>query len=383
MSGITSGQSSEFFKVWISSAMYTVDKTPVLDLNNIRENSEEDTQVTEGEIDTSYFPLQDIIELNTDGTATYKILGKSEQRLTWSKISDREILIDFEGKVVARLDSTNYLSLVLTEQDTISTKFLFRPLRTPRQTISESDLATLLIDNSWKLVNPADTNDSSELAFEPDSMTASVRQKGSDIYLASAKWMIDSYADHRFIFVSGGFYPDYFHLLNISQGDQIDVWVDRYASNGYMFDTGPPKRQEYHLIAAPGLSKFQYDSISTLLQGTWTSPILQFNIDDDYLEPQVRDTHLSYTFRNNGTVTSSMIATAIHQPTSAQITRTEEQSWRLSKSGKLLILDDGKSQNMIVAISFLNPDTIQVTKDMKSFEGYNAGQMTFRLSRQK
>ncbi len=390
LSTICSGQSSEFFKVWLGTADYRIENILILSIKEDYPDSIVDDQFhglefesANGEIDTSYYPLKVVFRINENHSINYKVLGEPEQNLSWSKISNNEILIDFDDKMVARLDSTNHISLVIYDHDTVSRVFGFRPIEMPHKKINHLDLQTILMNNSWRFIDPNSYYRSSEFVFEKDSLTVSIHKDDSSSYLSKARWIIDSFENHRFIFINGNYHPFYLHLTDIVNSGEIDITAIRYSLDGFPFETQPPQLVEYHLVSEPILSKSQYDSLSRLIVGKWKSGNLSFNFDEDHLERKATNSFLTYKFKKNGTVDISMTAKRTDQANKSDLTKTEQLRWRLSKNGRLLVLEIGQNQQEIAAVSFLNADALEVTKDMESFEGYNMGQMTFELTRQR
>lgn len=398
------GQTNKFFGTWIGTAEYRVENIalstgyddfegliPFTDDGEIDSVAWKSQQKADSikranwvpepipaQIDTNFYPVHCLLELKENGLANYKELGKPERSINWLPTSlQNEILLD---TVTLRLDSTDHVSLVFYEQDSLQRKILFEPL-SKSYLSANSDIGSILKQQVWEFSKIEEDKSQSNLYFENDSLTISVYNTDTATYSTPGNWMIEEFSGHYFLFVRPNYIPFYFHLTKLQNGTNPTILTDFYALNGSPLETEYPKIVNYKLTGSELPKRKTIAKISKKLIGTWQSIDNAFPVEDTPFNQEVLSSFLTYEFRNDGSVSINFGGGVKDDYGTDHIDKTQNLDWSLISSGNIIIFDKAYSSRNLAYFRFIDSNTIELRMDMTSLEGHFVRNMTFRIKR--
>ena len=404
---ICKGQTNKFFGLWVGTAEYRVENIAIgqiyddfEDLIPFNEDGEIDSvawkqqikadstkranwvpEPVTAEIDTNYYPVSIFLELRENNLAVYKELGEPERNINWFPTSSQsEIRLD---TLTLRLDSTNHLSLVFYEQDSLKKKILFEPLS--KSNLSTNlDIGSILKKHSWDFSKFDDTDEpQSSWYFENDTLTMSIFNTDTATYITPGNWMIDEFSGHYFLFIRPKFIPFYLHLTELQDANTPIISTDFYAMKGFPFETQYPKLVNYRLTGSDLSKPKELNNISKNLIGTWKSIDTTFPVNYMHFNQEILSTFLTYEFRNDGTVKVNFGGEVKDDNGTEQIDRVETFEWSLSSGGNVIIFDKAYSSRNLAYFRFVESNIIELRKEMESLEGHLVDNMIFRMKRVK
>ena len=408
LTSISHAQSDGFFKVWISTAEYRIeniylgeiaddfipltwtDDELVPDSTAYKEKVRKDSikkvrnvsKQTKSEIDTNYYSFYyDLLEIKKNGQVSYKSLGEDLRQTTWSKISNRQIRINFPEPLTAEIDSLNHLSITLFSEGKLQTKLLFEPLERSKPNLSEVDIYKELTNHSWSIIDPDSTKHqiSTHLVLQKDSLSILLLKDDKKQFSDRGKWRLEEFAGHYFIFVRPSFIPYYFHINSYeNQGESIRLTLDNYQVGADLFDSKYPQKVKFVMVAEKLPSISEYKTIRSNLLGKWNS-INQAFPDESNQITSIKSSYLQYDLKVDGTALISFGGDELTDYGLVPINKTETRQWKLSIDGKFIIFNKAINNKQIAYITFLDQNTLEVSKIMKSINGQLIQNMVFHM----
>jgi hypothetical protein len=402
---VCNGQNKKFFGLWIGTAEYRVENIAMGEIYDdfeylmpFNSDGEIDTvawmeqqkvdsikranwvpEPVPAVIDTNFYPVYVLLELKENGLANYKELGKPESSINWLPTSSlNEIILD---SLTLKLDSANHLSLVYYEQDSLQRKILFEPISKSKLS-ANSDIGSLLKKQSWQF-SKIDEEDKSQSSwyFENDTLTISVFNTDTATYSTPGNWMIEEFSGHYFLFIQPNYIPFYLHITELKNGTNPTILTDFYALNGFPFETKYPKIVNYSLIGSELPKQKTIAKTSQKLIGKWESIDEAFPVDYLHFNQEVLSSFLTYEFRNDGSVSINFGGEVKDDYGTNQIDKTEIFNWSLASSGNIIIFDKAYSSRNLSHFRFIDPNTIELRREMRSLEGRLVDDMVFRMKR--
>ena len=399
---VCNGQSKEFFDLWIGTAEYRVENIAMgeiyddfEDLIPFNDDGEIDSvawmeqqkadsikranwipEPVPAEIDTNFYPVHVLLELKENGLANYKELGEPKSSINWLPTSSqKEIILD---SLTLRLDSANHLSLVYYEQDSFQRKILFEPISKSKLS-ANSDIGSLLKKQSWQfsMIDEEDKSQSSWY-FENDTLSISVFHTDTATYSIPGNWTIEKFSGHHFLFIRPNYIPFYLHLTDFKMQT---ILTDFYALNGFPFETEYPKIVSYRLTGSELPKKKTIAKTSKKLIGKWESIDNAFPVDYLHFNQEVLTSFITYEFQNDGSVSINFGGDVKDDYGTNQINKTEILNWSLTSNGNIIIFDKAYSSRNIAYFRFIDTNTIEVRREMRSLEGHLVDNMIFRMKR--
>jgi len=336
-------------------------------------------------IDTFYSSIETLLDIKKNGKAIYKRLGFDEEIISWSRITQKEIKLNFEKPLVARLDSLNHLSLILNDGGSNQRKYLFEPISKSLITLSMNKIGTILSNHFWEvtLVKHKSKDYSRHFMFEKDSLFISTYKNDTATFINRNNWKIDKYKNHYFIYIGNDYFPFYMHLTEFNNSKDLTFKVDRYFINGFPFENVYPSLQTFNIIGHKLLTENRYKRMKSRLIGFWASEDDPFPIYKNLFIYKQRNTFLTYNFGRDGFVIINFGGEVTDEYGVRTINKSLKYKWRLSRTGGVLIFKDGQNSELIGAITFLDKNTIEIRKDMLSLSGNYVGNMTFKLIKKR
>lgn len=397
------GQTNHFFKLWIGTAEFRVEKKTILDIyenleklipfdddgnidsvalnEQVRADSIKEAnwipKSTPEKLDTNYYRVHILLEIKENGVAIFKKIGESEEIINWNPTSSyNEIRLD---TMILRLDSMDHLSFVILEQDSLIRKVLFEPL-SQSNISTKADISSILRKYSWDMLRFNDNIGSkSSLLFENDTLNISIIDTDTATYISPASWTVDKFSGHYFLLIKDYFYPVgfYLHLTEFSAHKTPIISTDHYDI-GYPFNYPYPRLVRDSLVGVDLPNQREINKISKHLIGTWKSSDTAFPMD---FKHDMLLSFIIYEFKKDGTVTVTNGEEAKYASLASQIERKATYDWSLSSNGKLIIFEMANSASNIAYFRFLDSNNIEIRKQMKSLHGHYRGDKIFRMKR--
>lgn len=402
---VCNGQKKEFFGLWIGTAEYRVENIAMgeiyddfEDLIPFNDDGKIDTVAWKeqqkadsirranwipvpvpAEIDTNFYPVRILLELKENGLAKYKELGEPARKFNWlSTTAENEIILD---SLPLRLDSTNHLSLVFNEQDSRQKKILFEPISKSKLS-APSDIGSLLKKQSWEFSKIDKEGESqSSWYFENDTLTISVFSTDTATYSTPGNWKIEEFSGHHFLIIRPNYIPFYLHLTEFQNGTNPTILTDSYALNRFPFEAEYPQIINYRLTGSKLPKQHTILKTSKKLIGAWQSIDEAFPVDDMHFNEEVLSSFVTYEFRNDGRVSVNFGGEVKDDYGTDQIDKTETFDWSLASSGNIIIFNKAYSSRNLAYFRFIDSNTIELRREMRSLEGHLVDNMVFRMKR--
>ncbi len=280
------------------------------------------------------------------------------------------------------MDSANHLSLVFYEEDSLQMKILFKPLSNPNLS-TNSDIVSILKKQSWKF-SKSDMEDEpdSRWLFENDTLSILILNTDTATYSTPVNWrIVEEFVGHYFLFFRHSYMPFYVHLIDLQNGNNLIIATDFYALNEYPFETEYPNNFIYCLAGSYLPIKTTISNTSNSLNGTWKSIDDAFPVDHMYSNQEFLSSFFTYEFRKDGTVSTNFGREVRNNYRKYEIDSTETSKWSLASIGNLIIFDKAYSSRNLAHFRFIDSNTIEVQKEMRSLEGHLIDNMIFRMKR--
>jgi hypothetical protein len=406
---ICNGQTNEFIGLWIGTARYNIETYEIQELvedfedlidpfsenvtdpdsliskdrNDSDETGWRSLDPPEFTTDTNYYHVLVILELKEDGSATIKPLGEQPEQYQWkSTHKANELLLEQPEPKILRMDSSNHLSLIIEEKDSVLTKILFEPLSPSSSFQPDRNLSETLRNYSWEYVNEPLTESSSHLLFENDTLIFSIFHTDSATYCEPGNWIIDEFSGHYFLFVGPNIIPFYLHLTNLQNEENPIISADKYVLNGYPFETVYPELKNYRLIGSELPERKTITRSLKKLIGSWNSIDNAFPVDYMHFNQEILSSFLTYEFRTDGTVAINFGGVVKDDHGIDHIDKTESANWIIASNGELIIFDTAYSGRNLAFFRFIDSNTLEIRREMRSLEGHLVDNMTFRMQRE-
>ncbi|MEL6559605.1 MAG: hypothetical protein AAFQ94_15545 [Bacteroidota bacterium] len=399
------GQNNDFIGVWVATAEYRVENIAIAEFYDDFESLipyNEDGEIDSVEwkiqlkadsikkanwvpepvppiIDTNYHLVNQLLEIKENGYADFKELGKPVRSMNWlSTDKQNEIMLD---TLTLRLDSTNHLSLVYYEKDSLQRKILFETI-TQSKIPANAEIGSLLKKYSWEISEPDQESESnSSWFFENDTLTISVLDIDTTTYQTPGNWMVEEFAGHYFLFIKPNYIPFYLHLTDIRNSATSTIETDYYFLEGFPFETLYPKLVNYRLIGSK-LPKGKFIARSSKkLIGKWESIDRAFPVDEKHFNQQMLSSFLTYEFRSDGSAIINYGGEVKDDIGTHKVDKSESDVWSVAVDGKTILFDEPYSSWKLAYFRFINSNFIEVSRQMRSLEGNRSENMRFRMKR--
>ena len=100
-----------------------------------------------------------------------------------------------------------------------------------------------------------------------------------------------------------------------------------------------------------------------------------------HFNQEVLFSFVTYEYRKDGSVSINFGGEVKDDYGTDQLDKTEIFNWSLASSGNIIIFDKPYSSRNLAYFSFVDSNTIELRREMRSLEGHLVENMTFRMKR--